>query len=502
MWPFSLFRKKPAPPKVQQRFNGFSAADYSRVTSSLLSESDHIMRILRYQGKALRARSRQLANNNCYAAKFLNMAQSNICGPTPFRLQAKIKSSRGKLDSFANANIETEWTEWGRPGQCDITGRWSWADLQRMAVRTLVTDGEVLLRVFEGSDFGPWGLQLQLLDTDRLDEDKNEELAGGGAIVAGVELNGNGKTVAYWFLKSPPKTWQHGILRDHVRIPADQIIHLFMPMYAEQVRGVPWMYSAIIKLHQLGAFEEAAIIAARVGASKMGFFKNTGEGATNFVPAGSDVDSAGNFVQSAEPGEFGQLPAGWEFQSFDPAYPDAQVEPFMKSCLRGVASGLNVASHSLMSDHSDINYSSARSALLEERDNWMLVQEWLIEHLHIPLYRRWIRMAGLTGRLNLQGPPQKYYQVNWSPKRWQWVDPKKDIEANILAINKGLKSRTEVICETGGDIEDVFAQLQSEQELAEEYGVEINADIKKNEPAEKTAPDKEEAKDESDEDTE
>jgi lambda family phage portal protein len=467
-------KKKPAavPDKPAAPLRDFDAAAMNRITSSLANESSHIMRILRDQGKVLRARSRQLAANNCYATKFVSMAVSNIAGPHPFKLQAKVRSSRGKLDAFANSRIETEWAEWGRPGQCDVTGRLSWNEIQQLIVRTLVVDGECLIRVLEGGDFGPWGIQLQVLESDRLDENKNEELKNGGQIVAGVELDVNGRTVAYHFLRSTPKIWSHGYSREYIRVPADQIIHLYLPQRAEQVRGIPWMHSAIIKLHQLGAFEEAAIIASRVGASKMGFYQQ--KGGDGFIPPGSTLGSDGNYHQSAEPGEFGIVPQGYEFKDWNPNYPDAQVEPFMKSCLRGLASGLNVTYHSLANNLEAVNFSSARAGMLEERDNWMLLQQWLVDHLHIPLYRRWLRMALLTSRLSLQGPEPKFWDVTWSPKRWTWVDPLKDVQANINAIQWGLKSRTQVVNETGADLEDIMTQLKSENDMAEDAGVNIN----------------------------
>ncbi|MEY2656223.1 MAG: hypothetical protein RLZZ524_3251 [Pseudomonadota bacterium] len=182
--------------KLAKRSAGFSAADYSRITASLESESTHIMRILRTQGKALRARARQVSSNTPYGAKFIGMCVSNICGPQPFRFQAKTKYASGKFDTGANARLESEWSAWGRPGSCDVEGRLSWADMQRLVVRTLAGDGEALIRVTEGSAAGPWGLQLQILDVDRLDEDRNEELRNGNVIIAGVEVDSAGRTVA------------------------------------------------------------------------------------------------------------------------------------------------------------------------------------------------------------------------------------------------------------------------------------------------------------------
>jgi hypothetical protein len=55
-----------------------------------------------------------------------------------------------------------------------------------------------------------------------------------------------------------------------------------------------------------------------------------------------------------------------------------------------------------------------------------------------------------------------------------WIDPLKDVQANVKAIQWGLKSRTQVVSETGGDIEDIFTQLQAENALAEEFDVEVS----------------------------
>lgn len=454
----------------------FGAADYSRITSSMVSETDHIMRIIRYQGRTLRARARQVAMNTAYGAKFLQMVVSNVCGPVPFNLQSKVKFASGKFDTNSNDRIETEWTAWGKPGMCDFERRLSLADIQRLAIRTIACDGEVLIRVHEGRDNSPWGMQLQVLDTDRLDEDLNKELTNGNIIIAGVELDPDGRTVAYHLLKRKPRDWHlGGVTREYIRIPADEIIHLFTPLYAEQVRGVPWMFAAILKLHQTGAFEEAAIIAARVGASKMGFYEQNADWADGAPEGGAKVDSDGNYIQSAEPGEFGVVPSGYKFQGWDPNYPDAQVGPFLKSLLRGVASSLGVSYHSLANDLEAVNFSSARAGLLEERDMWMMIQQWLVEHFHETVYSRWLGNSLL--RRKMPFPIERfdrYLSVYFQPRRWQWVDPSKDITANTDSVKLRVKSRTAVAAEQGKDIEDVFDELKREQDLAKEKGIDLD----------------------------
>jgi lambda family phage portal protein len=456
---------------------GYAAAQISRLTASLATETEFINTTLRYQLRALRARSRQASQNNPYAKRFFQMVVDNVCGPQPFRLQAKVKFQSGELDERGNALIEAVWKAWGRAGQCELTGRWSWNTLQRLAVRNLAVDGELLLRKLRGPEFGPHGWRLQLLDVDRLDDQLNKSLPGGGAIHMGVEVDSIGKPVAYHLLKRRPKDWQFGFMpREHDRVPADEIVHLFVPDFAEQVRGVPWIYAALLNLVHEGAFEEAAVIAARVGAAQMGFIQSKDGGGT-LAEAGIDgKDSRGNPQIDADPGTFPMLPAGYTVEGWNPKYPDAAVGPFIKAMLRGIAAGVGVAYHNLAGDMEGVNYSSARVAELDERDAWLAIQTFVADHLHDPMYPDWLRMQVLVGRLPFDlSRLEKYHAVYWQARRWAWVDPEKEVKAAVSAIDNRLKSRTRIIAEGGEDIEDVFGEFAAEQKLATKKGVALPA---------------------------
>jgi capsid protein len=45
--------------------------------------------------------------------------------------------------------------------------------------------------------------------------------------------------------------------------------------------------------------------------------------------------------------------------------------------------------------------------------------------------------------------------VNWIPPRWDWVDPLKDIQAQVLAMEAGIVSRRKVVEATGYDVEEI-----------------------------------------------
>jgi lambda family phage portal protein len=449
---------------------GFAAAEISRLTASLATDTENINNTLRYQLRALRARSRQVTQNTPYGRRFASMVVDNVAGPQPFRLQAKVKSSKGKIDTAANRRIEERWAAWGMPGGCEITGRFSWNTLQRLMVRTLAVDGEVLVRKLRGSSYGPQGFQLQLVDIDRLDDLLNKRLPNGGAIHMGVELSPESKPVAFHLLKRKPASWMAGgYPRETERVPADEILHVFVPEFAEQVRGVPWIYAALLQLVHIGAFAEAAVIAARVGATQMGIIQSP----DGQAPLADGRDARGNPQIDAEPGTFPTLPQGYELAEWKPNYPDAAVEPFLKACVRGIAVGVNVAYHNLAGDLEGVNYSSARIGELDERDHWMTLQNHWIEHVNHPLYcHDWLPWQAVSGGLPFDlARLDKYRTVSWQGRRWAWVDPLKEVNAAVTAIDARLKSRTRVIAEGGEDIEDVFDEFAEEQQLATDKGV-------------------------------
>lgn len=464
--------------KPQKR--DFAAAAFNRLTSGWNS-SNTSANVDLYRGlDTLRARSRDLFANNDYARRFGGMVTANVIGGAGVILQARIYDKPGKPDAGANDAVEAGFARWGMRGSCDVTGRLSWRDTQIQVIKAVARDGEALIRKIRGKAAGnAFGYALQVLDIDRLDT-KLMRAAGKGLneIKMGVEVDAFGRAVAYWLRPfHPGELWlaQGQVLSDHQRVPAGDILHVYMADRPEQLRGAPWMHAAMTRLNNLGGYEEAAVIAARVGASKMGFFK-TPEGG---VDAASDgKDEQGVPYTEAEPGAFGTLPDGMDFVPFNPDYPHAMYAEFVKACLRGVASGLGVSYHGLANDLEGVNFSSIRAGTLEERDQWIGIQQWFIDAFLEPVYQDWLRSALAFGQILLaNGSPlplekiDKFAAHTWQARRWQWVDPLKDMNASVLAIENGLKAPQDVAAELGVDYEDVLVKIKQAQDMAAKIGV-------------------------------
>lgn len=455
----------------------------NRLTSSWGATSQSIDWDLSKSLNVLRARSRDLCTNNDYAKKFLQMTATHVVGPSGFVLQVRITETdakgKQKTDDLANAAIEAAFYEWARRGNCDVTGLHSFFDICNLYIKAMARDGEVLIRKVYGKQMGKFGFALQMLDIDRLDVSYNDKPRGGNIIKMGVELNQYGRPVAYHLRQSHPGdnpyyTYQGKI---YERVPAEDIYHHFISERPEQNRGAPWMHASMARLQNLGGYEEAAVIAARVGAAKMGFY-TTPEGDGTALSDGTD--DTGALFTDAEAGVFGVLPPGYDFKSFDPDYPHQMFAEFVKSNLRGISSGLGVAYNTLSNDLEGVNFSSIRTGVLEERDNWMMIQKFVIENWLDDLFSTWLKWALISSAIKLPNgaslPASKFDKFNaatWIGRRWQWVDPFKDIQANVAAINNGLKSRSDVVAEQGRDFGDTITQLAAEQAQMAALGIKI-----------------------------
>ena len=472
---FDWFRSKsivvdnPAPKR-----RTFSAAQIGRLLGDFTTQNYSIDSDLRRALKILKARSRDLSLNNPYAKKFDGTLRQNIVGPNGINLQVLSKSRTGKLDKLANKKVEKAWKRAGKRGHFDVTTKLSRSDAERLFISTVSTDGECLVKLIPGH--GPSNYAVQFLDTARLDPELNHEAMGASPrIVMGVELDSNDAPIGYHIKvgRNPDDVFRFGRSQDLQRIPADQMIHGFIVNRTEQTRGIPWMHAAILELQQIGGYRDAALIAARIGAHKLGWFK--GESGTP-LGTGDDVDSDGTVIMDAEPGEFGQLTSDAELISWDPPYPHEQFGAFVKAGLRGVASGLGVAYNTFANDLEGVSFGTQRSGTLDERDLYIAIQNWMIGSWSEPLYEEWLRFQLTTQVLpEFSGLAlnqfEKLTDVHWQGRRWSWLDPHKDAQTRHLELKMNVNSEINIMRELGRDPDQILDERQLMAQMLEERGL-------------------------------
>jgi lambda family phage portal protein len=448
----------------------YQAAVVNRLTAdwspAILTEEAELRKGLR----ALRGRSRSLAQNNDYVKSWLRKSKANIVGPTGIRLQMNVRQEDGTTkDKTANAIIERAWSQWSKVGTTTVCGKLSLLDVLDMVVESALRDGEVLVRmaaVPRGKN--RFGFAFQPLEADLLDEQYNADLSNGHRVRMSIEFDTDGRPAGFWLLTKHPGDPTGGT-RERIRVPAEEIIHLVCTYSRpSQPRGVPEGHTAMLRLNHFGAYEEAEVVAARVGASKMGFFKSPdGEpppGVTTENP--TDPNDPGRFIEEASPGMFGVLPQGYDFVQFDPQHPAANYASAGKMFLRGASAGLGINYNDLANDLEGVNYSSLRSAAIADRDLWSRWQTRVIEHVLDRAFPVWLRYSMLAGAIAL--PMAKFDKFNaaqWRPRGWQWVDPLKDAQAKVLELENNLTTRRRILAERGEDLDEVLAERRAEEDL-------------------------------------
>jgi lambda family phage portal protein len=455
-----------APPRRRM----YEGAKVSRLTSDWVTAGTSADAEIKGSLARLRNRSRQLVRDSDYAKQAIRAIKANVIG-TGIRLQAQVKMQRGsgRLDQTVNDAIEKAWVKWGRKDSCHTAGRLSFPDMERLLVGAMAESGEVFVRMvrqpFGGSEV-PFALEV--IESDLLDDTySGPSSVEGNEWRMGIELNSWGRPVRYAFLTKHPgdSTFGPSTTGRHRLIPADQIIHLYLQDRPGQTRGVPWLATAIQRLHQVAGYEQAEVVRARASSALMGFITNNdGELVGDDL---YDHERVSNF----EPGVFKYLAPGESVTVPQLDAPDGQLEPFLRVMLRAMAAGVGCSYETISRDFSQSNYSSSRLSLLEDRDNWRALQQYMIENFHRPVFEAWLEMAVLSGALKLpayETDPDRYRAVRFMPRGWGWIDPAKEVEAYKEAVRCGFKTQADVVAEQGGDLEELLLARKAEVDRAEE----------------------------------
>ncbi len=443
---------------------------------------------LAYSQNELRAKSRDLVRRNAWAAAGVEAFVSNAIG-------TGIKPQSMVLDLEQRESIHALWRDWCE--DADAAGRTDFYGLQALACRAMVEGGEALvrLRYRRPEDGLAVGLQLQVLEPEHLPLTLNTETPSGNAIRAGIEFDRLGRRVAYHLYRSHPGDGALAPMSgaggmDTVRVPAEEIVHLFRPLRPGQIRGEPWLARALVKLNELDQYDDAELVRKKTAAMFAGFITRVSP-EDNLMGEGL-ADAGGAAIAGLEPGTLQILEPGEDVKFSQPADVGASYSEFLRMQFRAVAAAMGITYEMLTGDLTQVNYSSIRAGLLEFRRRCEAIQHGVIVHqLCRPIWQAWMDQAVLEGSLPLPGYSRRrrvHQAVKWIPQGWQWVDPKKEFDAMLTAIRAGLMSRSEAISAFGYDAEDIDREIAADNRRADALGLVLDSDPRHEKAAPPRAP--------------
>ena len=418
----------------------------------------------------LRSRAQDLERNHDYTRQFLTMVRANVVGPNGFRLNSLVKTKSVAGQPSLATIIERAWKQFGRKEQWSQNHKLGARLFQQLAMVRVIVDGEAIIKKNYGAD-NKFGLSFQLIDAARLDHTFNRPAGPNiNEIRMGVELDSYGRSVAYWLLDAPTAA-QYSIsaFGERKRVPADQICHLFIPERPSQTRGITYLAPTAMRSRYLDTIETAVQVGYRVAASKMGFLKKT----DNYNATEDEDDIVA--PQDCAPGEIWELPEGMDFVDWNPDYPGGNFTDLKKSILRGMSAGLGVMYNNLASDYEGVSYSAGMLGNANEKDLWMLLQEFFSESFLTPVFEDWLPLAHLHGHFNLPRgiTLDDCLLHSFTGRRWRHMDPVKTNKGHQLALGNITRSPQNCAIENDQDFESVVHDFARARDLLAENELDV-----------------------------
>jgi lambda family phage portal protein len=423
----------------------------------------------------LRERSRDLNRNDPVAAGATDTLGLNIVG-RGLRPQSRLRADYLGLGEDQARQLQRQaesiWQNW--TATADAANRLDFDELQYLALRKIIEDGEVLALPVMVTD-EPWRQMqraVELLEADRL----TAPLTGGTPTEqgTGIVVGERGQPLTYYISrKNSPKT-QAIDARDDKGRP--RILHLFRTQRPGQLRGIPFFAPVISYFKDLADYLEAELVAARVAAC-LAVFVTKEDPAWAAQAMGTTTETGtGARLQQVEPGLVNYLALGEKIQVVDPKRGGETFNGFVEGVLRLIGASLGLPYELLLKDFSKTNYSSARAALLEGRRVFTSWRHWFAAKFCQPFYDLVLEEAYLRGLFtapNFYKFRQEYTRAQWIGGAWGWVDPVKEVQASKLAIDYGLSTLAEEVAGQGRDWEENLEQLRRERDRIGELDLPI-----------------------------
>lgn len=355
-----------------------------------------------------------------------------------------------------NAAIERLWNELFAP-RADLSGRFSFAKLTRLACRALDTDGEIFF-VWASS---PSGLpRLKVFEAHRISQRTNEQ----ERIFDGIRFGKDGTPKGYIFLDD---------FGTETEIAASYVFHVFIAERVSDAHGTPQIQHSIPSLRDASDLlksEKRAVLQMNemtwsitsdkneLGASSGDFvFGNTPNGGTD--PEALKRIYGGGKIAKLLPGE--------KLERVNIDRPSATFSGFLDYTLRDASLG-NVP-YEFVSDSSKIGGAGVRLVVGRAARVFARRQQELIETFLKPVWERFVFWAVANKRIEDRAD---MLAVEWACPRSVTVDAGREAANDRADMEAGLISKRDLFAMRGMRYEAEIRQIAKERELEKSLGLE------------------------------
>lgn len=396
----------------------------------------------------LRARSHEMVRDNWAFARILDVLVAHSVG---HGIQILPDNGSDRIDRQVRERFD-EWSE-----TAEITDEGDLHFAIGLAVRSMFEGGSSLIRFVprprRGDDTSV-NFGLQVLEGEHIDHSRDGAVDG-RHVRLGVALGDHDRRLGYYLHPAHPgDAWaaaHSGSRGVSVFTPRSEVLHLYRALRPGQLLGVPIFAPVLLTARDHQDLMDAVIVKAKIEACFAGFIRRP----DGLDPLGAQTATdarTGQEITSLEPGMLVRLQMGEDITFASPPSGGSFAE-VNQATLYAMAAGAGVTYDQLTGDLRQANYSSLRAGKIEfrrliEQIQWLTI----IPQVHRRIAHEWTRRAIAEGVLRRRS--QGY--------RWQFIvpanepiDPKKDLEADIMAVRAGRMSPQEFVAGWGRDWRDV-----------------------------------------------
>lgn len=425
----------------------------------------------------IRDRSRAAVRNDGYAKGAIDELVSNLIGTG---IQPLSKAE----DETFRREVQALWLRWtdesDADGQLDLYGQ------QTQAARAWMEAGEVFVRLRPrlAADGLSVPLQIQVIEPELCPHTLFTTTPSGNKVRAGKEFDAIGRIVAYWFYPSRTNDADEINFAILKRIPAESIIHIYDPLRAGQLRGLPILTQTLVRLHHLDKFDDATLLGQELKNLFVGFVRSplsdSGGAAINPL-TGLAVDGTDKPFATMEPGIFQELAPGEEVQFSNPPAVPQTYPDFMRQQLMAAGVSCGVPYELWTGDMRGLNDRIMRVVLQKFRRRIQALQHQIIAFKFCrPIYNAWLDRVFLSGALSIPAAyvenPEPWQRAKWMPQGWPYINPVQDIQALKDGVRVGATSRSAMVSEQGEDAEVIDAEQAADNERADKLGLRYDSD--------------------------
>jgi lambda family phage portal protein len=454
---------------------GYDSAKETRLTEGWTPGDAGPSIIHQQDATSLRNRCRDLYRNNPIARSAIDAYKANVveCGITPDPM----------LPDGGDRNLWlAAWEHWAAK-EADATGQQHLNEMQGLWLQEVLIAGGCIVHPIVLPSRKSRGrsipLTIELIPEERISNDSDfmhgHTIAKGHQIIRGVEIDAIGKPVAYWIKPTAPNDLTSTFATPE-RIPAEQLEYGFIKDRIGEYRGFSILAAVVQLLWSLDYYTDNEMMASAIKSCYAAVI--TTETPIDGISDGEDTeDDNGNAFEALQPGIVAHLKPGEDISGIGPNVPGGDSTPWLMMILRAIASGSDLSYETLTRDHTKGSFSSTRQSANADKRRFRKMQKFVINHFLSPIYPLFVEWAVQAGLEGFPTPAQfaaerdEWLKVKWRRPGWASVNPVDDAKAFQIERENGVASRGSYLADRSGTVEEVFDDLQREDEAAKEKGI-------------------------------